>query len=179
MSSLESTCSNPTNWLSVQYSKIRRLCNALQRSAKISLDDGFVYVHRVQVIPAKLYFYGPEINVSNRVVRYFSDDLDNFLRVSFVVQDCEKLHSADLSPRSAPENARRTALYDRVLSVLSNGISIGDKHTEFLAFPSSQLRDNSAWMFASRPGWATSTILGMLQSMLPDLANLLVPQKKH
>jgi RNA-dependent RNA polymerase len=158
MSYLKSTCLNPTNWLSVQYSKIRRLRNALQRSPNISLDDGLVYVHRVQVTPAKVYFYGPEINVSNRVVRHFSANLDNFLRVSFVDEDCEKLRSADLSPRSAPGNARRTALYDRVLSVLSNGISIGDKHFEFLAFSSSQLRDNSAWMFASHPGLSASCI---------------------
>ncbi|KAG2653844.1 hypothetical protein PVAP13_1NG415300 [Panicum virgatum] len=114
---------------------------------------------QVQVTPAKVYFYGPEINVSNRVVRHFSADLDNFLRISFVDEDCEKLRSVDLSPRSASGNdARRTALYNRVLSVLSNGISIGDKHFEFLAFSSSQLRDNSAWMFASRPGLTASDI---------------------
>ncbi|KAG2661375.1 hypothetical protein PVAP13_1KG502600 [Panicum virgatum] len=159
MSYLKSTCLNPTNWLSVQYSRIRKLRYALQKSSNISLDDGLVYVHRVQVTPAKVYFYGPEINVSNRVVRHFSADLDNFLRISFVDEDCEKLRSVDLSPRSAFGNdARRTALYNRVLSVLSNGISIGDKHFEFLAFSSSQLRDNSAWMFASRPGLTASDI---------------------
>ncbi|CAN6280057.1 unnamed protein product [Urochloa humidicola] len=159
MSYLKSTCLNPTNWLSVQYKKIRKLRYALQKSSSISLDNGLVYVQRVQVTPAKVYFYGPEINVSNRVVRYFSADLDNFLRISFVDEDCEKLRSVDLSPRSASGNdARRTALYNRVLSVLSNGISIGDKHFEFLAFSSSQLRDNSAWMFASRPGLTASDI---------------------
>ncbi|VAI60597.1 unnamed protein product [Triticum turgidum subsp. durum] len=79
---------------------------------------------------------------------------DNFYRL-----DCEKLRSTDLSPRSAPgNNARRTALYNRILSVLSNGITIGNKHFEFLAFSSSQLRDNSAWMFASRPGLSASDI---------------------
>jgi RNA-dependent RNA polymerase len=159
MSYLKSTCLNPTNWLSVQYAKIRNSRRALQRSSNISLADGLVYVHRVQVTPAKVYFYGPEINVSNRVVRHFSADLDNFLRISFVDEDCEKLRSVDLSPRSASgSDARRTALYNRVLSVLSNGISIGDKHFEFLAFSSSQLRDNSAWMFASRPGLSASDI---------------------
>jgi len=159
MSYLKSTCLNPTNWLSVQYSRIRRSRHASQRSSNISLDDGLVYVHRVQVTPAKVYFYGPEINVSNRVVRNFSADIDNFLRISFVDEDCEKLRSLDLSPRSTSGNdARRTALYNRVLSVLSNGINIGDKHFEFLAFSSSQLRDNSAWMFASRQGLTASDI---------------------
>ncbi|KAL2545841.1 RNA-dependent RNA polymerase 1 [Forsythia ovata] len=37
----------------------------------------------------------------------------------------------------------------RILSTLRNGIVIGDKKFDFLAFSSSQLRDNSVWMFAS------------------------------
>jgi len=160
MRGLKNTCLNPTDWLSAEYSKIYKLCNTLQISPQISPDDGLVYVHRVQVTPAKVYFYGPEINVSNRVVRHFSADIDNFLRVSFVDEDFEKLHSADLSSRSSSKNndARRTSLYNRVLSVLSNGISIGDKRFEFLAFSSSQLRDNSTWMFASHQGLTASDI---------------------
>jgi RNA-dependent RNA polymerase len=42
-------------------------------------DDGLVYVYRVQVTPAKVYFFGPEINVSNRVVRQYASNFDNFL----------------------------------------------------------------------------------------------------
>ncbi|RCV08264.1 hypothetical protein SETIT_1G312100v2 [Setaria italica] len=146
---LKSTFLNPTGWLSAEYSKICKLHYTLQRSPQISPDGGLVYVHGVQVTPAKVYFYGPEINVSNH----------SFLRISFIDEDCEKLRSADLSLRSASRNCgRRTALYNRVLSVLSNGISIGDKHFEFLAFSSSQLRDNSAWMFASRQGLTASDI---------------------
>ncbi|KAG8059507.1 hypothetical protein GUJ93_ZPchr0002g26649 [Zizania palustris] len=158
MSNLKKTCLNPTSWLSEKYSIIRR-SRYIQASPNISLDDGLVYVYRAQVTPAKVYFYGPEINVSNRVVRNFSADIENFLRVSFVDEDCEKLRATDLSPRSSsPLDARKTALYNRVLSVLSNGITIGDKHFEFLAFSSSQLRDNSAWMFASHRGLTASSI---------------------
>ena len=88
-----------------------------------------------------------------------SADLDNLLRISFVDEDCEKLRSIDLSPLSASGNdAWRMALYTRVLSVISNGISIGVKHLEFLAFSSSQLRDNSAWIFGSRTGFTASDI---------------------
>ena len=160
MRGLKSTCLNPTDWLSAEYSKIYKLRYTLQISPQISPDDGLVYVHRVQVTSAKVYFYGPEINVSNRVVRHFCADIDNFLRVSFVDEDFEKLHSVDLSSRSSSRNndARRTSLYNRVLSVLSNGISIGDKRFEFLAFSSSQLRDNSTWMFASHQGLTASDI---------------------
>ncbi|XP_073011077.1 probable RNA-dependent RNA polymerase 1 [Typha latifolia] len=152
------TCLDPAIWLSKEYSKFAKSEYPL-RSPIISLDDGLVYVHRMQVTPSKVYFYGPEINVSNRVIRHFSKDINNFLRVSFVDEDCEKMHSTDLSPRSGSANGvRRTSLYMRILSILKNGITIGDKKFEFLAFSSSQLRENSAWMFASRSGLTATDI---------------------
>jgi RNA-dependent RNA polymerase len=43
----------------------------------------------------------------------------------------------------------RTNIYKRILSILRDGITIGDKKYEFLAFSASQLRSNSVWMFAS------------------------------
>ncbi|KAJ0546802.1 putative RNA-directed RNA polymerase [Helianthus annuus] len=61
----------------------------------------------------------------------------------------EKLYSTDLAPKVGRNGESRTAIYRRILSILRNGISIGGKKFEFLAFSSSQLRDNSAWMFAS------------------------------
>ncbi|XP_020089659.1 probable RNA-dependent RNA polymerase 1 [Ananas comosus] len=149
MSCFKKTCLDPAIWLSKQYLKYKQ-SDCPPKSPRISLDDGLVYVHRVQVTPSKVYFCGPEVNVSNRVLRHFSDEMNNFLRVSFVDEDCEKMRSTDLSPRSGSSNgARHTALYKRILSVLRNGIAIGNKKFEFLAFSSSQLRDNSAWMFAS------------------------------
>ena len=73
--------------------------------------------------------------------------------VSFVDEELDKLYSTDLSPRASSGNEdRRTGIYKRILSILRNGIVIGDKKFEFLAFSSSQLRENSVWMFASRNG---------------------------
>lgn len=155
MSYLKSSCLNPANWLHEKYQQFQR-SKRVTTSSMISLDSGLVYVHRVQVTPCKVYFYGPEINVSNRVIRHFSEDIDNFIRVSFVDEDCEKMRSTDLSPRSGIE--KRTAIYERILSTMRNGMCIGDKEFEFLAFSSSQLRENSAWMFASRPGLTADDI---------------------
>lgn len=158
MSRLKKTCLDPAIWLSKEYSKFAKLEYPL-RSPIISLDDGLVYVHRVQVTPSKVYFNGPEINVSNRVIRHFSKDIDNFLRVSFVEEDWEKMHSTSLSPRSgSATGVIRTSLYLRILSILKNGIAIGDKKFEFLAFSTSQLRENSTWMFASRSGLTAADI---------------------
>lgn len=149
---LKECCYDPSTWLAEQYTKYQS-SRKMQRSPAISLDNGLVYVHRVQVTPCRVYFTGPEINVSNRVLREYRHCIDNFLRVSFVDEDLEKLYSTDLCPRASSANGeRRTSLYSRILSTLRDGIVIGDKKFEFLAFSSSQLRENSAWMFAPVAG---------------------------
>ncbi|KAL0336554.1 UNVERIFIED_CONTAM: RNA-dependent RNA polymerase 1 [Sesamum radiatum] len=126
-------------WLMEQYQKYQT-AKEQPKSPAISLDDGLVYVHRVQVTPTKVYFSGPEVNVSNRVLRHFSDYIDNFLRVSFVDEEWDKMYSTDLSPRvaSADENGK-TKLYERILKTLREGIRIGNKNFEFLAFSSKTL----------------------------------------
>ncbi|KNA09732.1 hypothetical protein SOVF_150570 [Spinacia oleracea] len=129
----------------------------MPEKATVSLDAGLVYVRRVQVTPCRVYFCGPEVNVSNRVLRNYPDDIDNFLRISFVDENLENLHSTDLSPRFS-EPGNRTDIDRRIRSILRSGIHIGDKKFEFLAFSSSQLRENSAWMFASRAGLSAADI---------------------
>ncbi|PIA45578.1 hypothetical protein AQUCO_01600051v1 [Aquilegia coerulea] len=98
-----------------------------------------------------------DVSVSNRVLRHFNEYIDNFIRVSFVDEDWEKMRSTDICPR-ARTNKQHTTLYDRVFSTLSNGIVIGNKKFDFLAFSSSQLRENSVWMFCSRDGITTTSI---------------------
>ncbi|KAI3817662.1 hypothetical protein L1987_11458 [Smallanthus sonchifolius] len=137
-------CYDPVRLITEEYQKNKRL-----RSPAISLDSGLVYVRRVQITPSKVYFCGPEVNVSNRVLRHYSDYIDNFLRVSFLDEELEKLYSIDLSPKVGRNGETRTGIYWRILSILRDGIKIGNKKFEFLAFSSSQLHDNSAWMFAS------------------------------
>ncbi|PIM98069.1 RNA-directed RNA polymerase QDE-1 [Handroanthus impetiginosus] len=145
---LKDCCYDPVPWLIEQYQKYRTL-KEQPKSPAISLDDGLVYVHRVQVTPCRVYFSGPEVNVSNRVTRQYHDYIDHFLRVSFVDEEWEKMYSTDLSPRAAAgDETRRTKLYERILSTLRQGIRIGNRKFDFLAFSSSQLRDNSLWMFA-------------------------------
>ncbi|XP_022776585.1 RNA-dependent RNA polymerase 1-like [Durio zibethinus] len=149
---LKECCYEPSRWLLEQYKNYIR-SKKHPGSPVISLDDGLVYVRRVQITPSRVYFCGPEINVSNRVLRHFRDDIDNFLRITFDDEELEKIHSTDLLARG-----RRTEIYERILSTLKNGIVIGDKRFKFLAFSSSQLRENSAWMFASRNGLTAADI---------------------
>ncbi|XP_071927361.1 probable RNA-dependent RNA polymerase 1 isoform X1 [Coffea arabica] len=154
---LNDCCYEPVQWLKEQYDKYDKLLQ-LPISPTLTLEGGLVYVRRVQVTPCKVYFCGPEVNVSNRVLRHFSEDIDNFLRVSFIDEEGNKMFATDLSPRIAANVNQRTKIYERILSTLKNGIVIGDKKFEFLAFSSSQLRDNSVWMFASRPGLTAADI---------------------
>ncbi|XP_042496044.1 probable RNA-dependent RNA polymerase 1 isoform X2 [Macadamia integrifolia] len=145
---LKECCYEPVGWLHEQYRRYRR-SNRTPISPTISLDAGLVYVRRVQITPSKVYFCGPEVNVSNRVLRNYSKYIDNFIRVSFVDENLDNLYSIDLSPRTSTcSEGRRTGIYKRILSTLRNGIVIGEKRFDFLAFSPSQLRDNSAWMFA-------------------------------
>ncbi|KAI3914603.1 hypothetical protein MKW92_017863 [Papaver armeniacum] len=151
-------CYEPVNWLSKQYLEYSLSANP-PRSTSISLSDGLVYVRRMQVTPLKVYFLGPEINVSNRVLRYYREHIDNFIRISFVDEDSEKIRSTDLSARATMNDEKKqTLLYERILSTLHNGVVIGDKKFEFLAFSASQLRDNSAWMFASKGSLTAASI---------------------
>lgn len=145
---------NPAEWLNEQYLKYNKL--STQPPSLALSDPGLVYTHRVQITPTKIYFYGPEINVSNRVLRHYSNDIDNFIRVSFVDEDCGKMFSTDLVARLS--NEKHTKVYWRTLDALRNGITLGNKKFDFLAFSSSQLRENSAWMFASRKGLTASDI---------------------
>ncbi|KAK8567431.1 hypothetical protein V6N13_105398 [Hibiscus sabdariffa] len=149
---LKECCYEPSRWLFEEYQVYTR-SKKHPVSPAISLDAGLVYVRRVQITPSRVYFCGPEVNVSNRVLRHFRNDIDNFLRITFVDEELEKIHSINVQAKD-----RKTDIYERILSTLQNGIVIGDKRFEFLAFSSSQLRENSAWMFASRKGLTAADI---------------------
>ncbi|WVZ13520.1 hypothetical protein V8G54_011086 [Vigna mungo] len=102
-------CYDPTKWLTKQYKRyLQSNSKNGPRSPAISLDAGLVYVRRVQITPCKVYFCGPEINVSNRVLRHFHQHLDNFIRVSFVDEELDKRFSTDLSSRA---QNKKTDLY--------------------------------------------------------------------
>ena len=148
---LRECCYDPVSWLREQYRK-HVSSGQFPTSPAVALDGGLIYVNKILVTPSKVYFCGPEISLSNRVVRSYPDEIDNFLRLSFVDEDLGKLYATVLSPQISSTNGeRRTRIYERVLSTLRNGIVIGDKKFETLAFSNSQERENTLWMFASRP----------------------------
>jgi len=147
LSNLRNTCYNPVKLLLKEFNNKR--LKRYQDLADFPLDSGLMYVRRVQITPSKVYFFGPEVNVSNRVTRKYAEYIDDFLRVTFVDENWNRLYSTDLSQGMLNGLEIRTKIYKRILSVLNEGIVIGDKKFEFLAFSTSQLRESSVWMFAS------------------------------
>lgn len=149
--SFRECCYEPVKWLDEQYKRYRE-SERPPRAPIPAFGDGLVAVRRIQMTPSKVYFCGPELNLSNRVLRSYINDIDNFVRVSFVDEELGKIHSSDLSSSTSVSDGKRTRMYQRILSTLKNGIVIGEKKFEFLACSTSQLRENSIWMFASKPG---------------------------
>ncbi|RZC79750.1 hypothetical protein C5167_042325 [Papaver somniferum] len=108
--------------------------------------------HRALITPTKIYLLGPEVESWNYVVKHFAERVSDFMRVTFVEEDWGKLQSDAVTTsieQGIFSKPYRTSIYHRILSVLSNGIVIGTKRFEFLAFSASQLRSSSVWMFAS------------------------------
>ena len=72
LSNVKECCFEPASWVEDQYKKYANSKRLPKPVAKPS-DDGFVYVHRVLITPSKVYFCGPEVNLSNRVLRNYHE----------------------------------------------------------------------------------------------------------
>lgn len=69
-------------------------------------------VGRVLVTPSKIYLVGPELEVSNRVVRHFKEYIDRFIRISFVDENFRLIMGDKLSD----------TIRERIQDILSNGM---------------------------------------------------------
>ncbi|CAG8525700.1 7878_t:CDS:2, partial [Ambispora gerdemannii] len=100
-----------------------------------------VLMRKVVITPTAMYILLPTMETSNRIIRLFKSHKDRFLRVQFTDEGS--------SPISSTIGQSNDAIYNRIFRTLQYGIKIGDRHYEFLAFSSSQLREHSCWFFAS------------------------------
>nr|AJA90770.1 RNA-dependent RNA polymerase 2 [Ephedra trifurca] len=148
------TCLQPNRWLQSRLYELKNTNPKQLNSLIVSPSKDLMQFYRVLVTPSKVYFIGPELNRSNRVTRHFSDHASDFIRVSFVDEDLGRLHANALTVKLKTEQdilerPCRTNVYERIIAILNNGIFINNKRFEFLAFSSSQLRENSVWLFSS------------------------------
>ncbi|KAJ5780472.1 hypothetical protein N7457_005632 [Penicillium paradoxum] len=111
------------------------------------------FMHTARVTPTTIYFNTPCVDVSNRVVREFTHagTTGRFLRVRFTDEKTEgRINSSFTSSNDE--------IYTRVKRTLSNGITIGDRHYEFLAFGNSQFREHGAYFVAPDAGVSAASI---------------------
>jgi RNA-dependent RNA polymerase len=116
------------------------------------IPDNCVLIRSAIITPSTMVVNTPCVEMTNRVIRRYREHADRFLRVRF--EDDELRGFARI-------NATSQKTVDEVLSkvfrTLTNGIVIGDRHYEFLAFGNSQLREHGAYFFAPLPAGPTSS----------------------
>lgn len=152
MHKLHSTCYEPKAFIE-SHSPASGLCGKnVPLTYKRLKDQNVMSCHRILVTPSKIFCMGPELESSNYIVKNFASYASDFVRVTFVDEDWGRLPANSVSTsvsRGIFAKPYRTDIYYRIISVLRDGIVIGDKKFQFLAFSASQLRSNSVWMFAS------------------------------
>ncbi|CAK7201972.1 hypothetical protein SEUCBS139899_004688 [Sporothrix eucalyptigena] len=108
-----------------------------------SLDkDRAIYIRKAIVTPTTIVYSTPSLEAGNRVLRHFREHHDRFLRVQFT----DELFIGRLS--GGRDGRRTDECFARAFRALKNGIRVGGRHFEFLAFGNSQLRENSTYFFA-------------------------------
>lgn len=107
-----------------------------------SLPEYCALMRRGTVTPGGLVFGTPSVETTNRVIRHYSMYNDRFLRVSF---SDEKFFGRI----NGTEKMTLNEVFTRVFRALKQGITIGGRTFEFLAFGNSQLREHGAYFFAS------------------------------
>ncbi|KAM1295499.1 hypothetical protein ACFX2H_015291 [Malus domestica] len=145
-------CYDPLLFVRIQSHDLEGKSKSRPSAHKRLVEHNVMSVHRALITPSKICCCGPELEKSNYVVKNFADYASDFMRVTFVDEDWGKLSPNALSTsihKGMFTKPHRTGIYHRILSILRDGIVIGEKKFEFLAFSASQLRSNSVWMFSS------------------------------
>ncbi|KAL5064676.1 hypothetical protein RYX36_026413 [Vicia faba] len=150
---LNSTCYEPLKYVKTQLHVLSiKKKSVLPLQQKRLSDNNIMRCHRALITPSKIYCLGPELETSNHVVKHFASYASDFMRITFVEEDWSKLPTNAVSTslqRGIFAKPFKTEIYKRVLNILREGVLIGSKRFEFLAFSASQLRSNSVWLFAS------------------------------
>jgi len=125
----------------------------------IEIPDYCVKMRRATVTPTNILLNTPSVEISNRVIRHYDQYGDRFIRVNFTD---EKSHGRIRFTDKITSNE----LFTRVFRTLDQGIVIGDRHYEFLAFGNSQLREHGAYFFASNDEVQVSCFLPVYTAKL-------------
>ncbi|CAF1676730.1 unnamed protein product [Rotaria magnacalcarata] len=122
-------------------------------------DKPFV-MRKIYITPSTILYEGPYHEEKCAVTRQFVQHQDRFLRVTFRDEDYRVLHNY---------NDNMAKIYNSIKTILINGLNVCDRHYQFLAFSSSQLREHSCWMFA---GADDGTSADSIRKWMGDFRNV-------
>ncbi|KAF2086223.1 RNA-directed RNA polymerase [Saccharata proteae CBS 121410] len=132
--------------------QVGHLGKLLRDNAKQWREEGSLYdlnarhehvvlVHKAVVTPAGVYLEGPAVEVTNRVLRKYSKNIEYFIRVTFSDEDGE---SVRFDPNANLERIYR----GRFKNVMEHGLNIAGHTYQFLGFSHSSLRSQTCWFMA-------------------------------
>ncbi|CAI6338971.1 unnamed protein product [Periconia digitata] len=99
-----------------------------------------ISTYKATITPTGMLLRGPDMNVSNRVLRKYADHSGHFMRLFFADEDgLSVLHD----PRASQDH-----VYSRFKHLLLEGITIAGRTYSFLGFSNSSLRGYQAWFMA-------------------------------
>ncbi|KAH6973539.1 RNA dependent RNA polymerase-domain-containing protein [Ilyonectria sp. MPI-CAGE-AT-0026] len=113
--------------------------DALAYFPNVKVPHYCALMRKAVVTPTTIRFNTPTVEMSNRVLRRYNNIHDRFLRIQFMDEQ--------ESGRITVNKDQNEDIWKRLLRTLFQGIRIGDRVYEFLAFGSSQLRQCGAYFF--------------------------------
>ncbi|EEH41892.2 hypothetical protein PAAG_03813 [Paracoccidioides lutzii Pb01] len=135
-----------------------RVPNFPDRANNTRTPVGCCYMRSAEVTPSTIYYKPPSIDTGNRVLRRYREYADRFLHVRFT----DEKNMGKIFPYSNANIVCMNEVYTRVTLTMKNGITIGDRCYEFLAFSNAQLREHAAYFFASLPHLTAANIRAQL-----------------
>ena len=103
-----------------------------------------IAVRRVVITPSRIELNMASLSVPNRAIRTFYDNIDDFLRISFLNENHTKgMYTANFN--------QAEDILMHVQNILENGFQIGSKTFKFLHYSNSQMKNYSCWFMNEDP----------------------------
>lgn len=135
------------------------------RAEQVDLAGNNFKIHAATITPAGLMLDGPHISEGNRIIRLFPGKEEYFLRVSIADETM-------LLMRDSREVDQDTEIFSvRMRNFLRQGLVIGGRRFNFLAFSTSSLREHTVWFVANFKQEGTATLISA-QSIRDGIGNL-------
>lgn len=131
------------------------------------LPSHCVELPRVLLTPTKVAVVGLQVEMSNRVTRKYINEegfqTDFFLRLSVGDENGDKLFFDQLTP----------PVQSRISEMILSGVKLNGRTYRFLAYSSSQLKEQSLWLVAPPHSHSVSSI----RNWMGDFSNCKTPSK--